>query len=181
MDNRDVLTFTPINHPDPRVQRAGFDLTDPYLEQCWGPVIGPSATVLLRRLPTLWRERSPATITHSELALTLGLGGSTGSNSRLIRTTSRIVRFGFAEWHEQGRSLGVFLQAPGLDPYQLARLPHWTQRAHERLLDEHLTRLTEREATGPAVATLTARLDRLQRPRSLGPSAPASPTRTGGR
>jgi len=175
------MTFTPVNHPDSRVRQAGFDLADPYLEQCWGPVIGPSATVLLRRLPTLWRERSPATITHSELALSLGLGGSAGSSSRLARTTSRIVRFGLAEWSEPDRSLDVFLQAPALDPHQLDRLPHWTQRAHERLLDQHLSRLTERPATSPAVATLTARLDRLQRPRSLGPSIPTPPTRTDGR
>ena len=43
MENHDVLTFTPVENPDPRVQRVGFDLTDPYVEQCWGPVVGPSA------------------------------------------------------------------------------------------------------------------------------------------
>jgi hypothetical protein len=37
MENHDVLTLTPVPHPDGRVQRVGFDLTDPYVEQCWGP------------------------------------------------------------------------------------------------------------------------------------------------
>src|SRR3546814_12576733 len=30
-----ALCFTPVSHPDARVQRVGFDLTDPYVEQCW--------------------------------------------------------------------------------------------------------------------------------------------------
>ena len=33
MENRDVLTLIPVEHPDPRVQRFGFDLTDPYVER----------------------------------------------------------------------------------------------------------------------------------------------------
>lgn len=60
MENHTVLTFTPVDHPDARVQRLGFDPAGPNVEQCWGPVIGPSAT--------LWTERVPATVTHEELA-----------------------------------------------------------------------------------------------------------------
>ena len=64
MENHSVLTFTPVEHPDARVQRLGFDLSDPYVEHCWGPVIGPSATLLLRRIPTLWTDWVPATISQ---------------------------------------------------------------------------------------------------------------------
>ncbi len=177
MENHDVLTFTPVDHPDARVQRVGFDLTDPYVTQCWGPVIGPSTTLLLRRPPTLWTERVPATITDGELARSLGLGAGAGANSRLMHAMDRAVRFGFATWHEEGRSLDVFLRAPGLEPYRLDRLPEWTQRTHERLLDTHVRQLKEREATAPRVAAITARLDRLQRPRSIESATPPAPAR----
>lgn len=181
MDNRDALTFTPVDHPDPRVQRVGFDLTDPYVEQCWGPVIGPSATLLLRRMPTLWTERVPATITHGELARSLGLGAGAGPNSRLMHSIDRVVRYGLATWHEEGRSLDVYLQAPGLEPHRLDRLPEWTQRAHERLLGDHVKQIGGREETGPKVATITARLDRLQRARTIKPATPPAATRAIGR
>src|SRR3546814_199395 len=35
MEPDQALCFTPVSHPDARVQRVGFDLTDPYVEQCW--------------------------------------------------------------------------------------------------------------------------------------------------
>jgi len=178
MENHTVLTFTPVDHPDARVQRLGFDLADPYVEQCWGPVIGPSATLLLRRMPTLWTERVPATITHEELARSLGLGAGTGTNSRLVHAIDRAVRFGFATWHDEGRSLDVRLKAPGLDPHRLQRLPEWTRQAHERLLDAHVRHVVGLEDTAPKVAAMTARLDRLQGPRTMRAATPSAPTRT---
>ncbi len=94
MENQTVLTFTPVDHPDARVQRVGFDLADPYVVQCWGQVIGLSATLLLRRMSILRSERVPATITHEELARSLGLGAGTGTNSRLLHAIDRTARFG---------------------------------------------------------------------------------------
>jgi len=177
MENHTVLTFTPVDHPDTRVQRVGFDLTDPYVEQCWGPVVGPSATLLLRRMPTLWTARVPATITHGELSRTLGLGAGGGANSRLMHSIDRLVRYGFATWHEQGESLDVYRQTPGLLPHQLERLPEWTQQAHERLLGAHVQRISEHDETAPKVAAITARLDRLQRPRAVEQAPPNAPAR----
>lgn len=60
MERDRILRFTPVDHPDDRVQRVGFDLTDPYVEQCWSAVVGPSSTLLLRRMPDLWAVNSPA-------------------------------------------------------------------------------------------------------------------------
>ena len=181
MENRDVLTFTPVEHPDPRVQRVGFDLTDPYVEQCWGPVVGPSATLLLRRMQTLWTERVPATITHGELSRTLGLGAGAGANSRLMHSIDRLVRYRLATWHEHGQSLDVYRQAPGLSPHHLERLPEWTRQAHERLLGAHLQHVVEHDETAPKVAAITARLDRLQRPRTVEQPTPNAPARAVGR
>ena len=174
MEPSDVLTLTPIDHPDERVSRVGFDLTSPYVEQCWGPVVGPSATMLLRRMPTLWTERVPATITHRELARSLGLGGGTANNSRLAYTLDRINRFGLATWDRQAGTLDVYLQVAGLTQPQLHRLPEWTQRAHERLLDSHVRQLDEHQQATPRVAAITTRLDRLQQPRSMATAAPVA-------
>ena len=97
MENHSVLTFTPVEHPDARVQRLGFDLSDPYVEQCWGPVIGPSATLLLRRIPTLWTDWVPATISHEELARSLGLAAGTGANSGPAKPMSGFSTLTWAE------------------------------------------------------------------------------------
>ena len=67
------LVFTPVNHPDPRVRQVGFDLNDTYVEQCWSAVVGPSATLLLRRLPQLWQHQVPAEVPAGEFSQSLGL------------------------------------------------------------------------------------------------------------
>lgn len=181
MENPDVLTFTPVDHPDARVHRTGFDLTGTYVEHCWSAVIGPSATLLLRRMPTLWIERAPATITYGELSRTLGLGGGSGANSRLMRSIDRVVRHGLATWEREGTGLDVYLQAPELNARQLERLPEWTRRAHLRLLDAHAQSITQRDETGRNVSVISARLDRIQQPRTATPARPTTPTRTIGR
>lgn len=131
------LVFTPVNHPDPRVRQVGFDLTDTYVEQCWSAVVGPSATLLLRRLPELWRHQAPAEIPAGELSQSLGLGAGTGPNSRLASTMDRLVRFGLARPDRAG-GLDVFLEVAPLQPRQLERVPGWTRSAHERLFSAHL-------------------------------------------
>ena len=181
MENRTVLTFNLVEHPDARVQRVGFDLTDPYVEHCWGPVLGPTSTLLLRRMPLLWAEREPATITHGELAKTLGLGGNGGENSKLMRSIDRLVQFRLAAWQVPGQSLDVRRQVPGLSPGQVELLPVWSKRLHERLLDERVNGLLERDENAAKVATITARLDRLQRPRAIEPMTPATQARAAGR
>lgn len=181
MERHEVLTFTPVDHRDARVHRTGFDLNDPYVEHCWGSLIGPSATLLLRRMPTLWIEREPATIAHGELSRTLGLGGGSGANSRLLRSINRVVRYGLATWDREGTGLDVYLQVPELRARQLEGLPEWTRRAHFRLLDAHLQSITERGGIGRDVAVISARLDRVQQPPTVKPVTPTTSTRTLGR
>lgn len=167
MENRTALTFNPVPHPDRFVRQVGFELSDPYVEQCWGPVLGPSATVLLRRLPALWEQRTPASVSHGELSRSLGLGEGSGANSRLTHTLERLTRFGFAAWDRDTNTLDVFAQVPGLDRHQLAKLPQWTRDTHEQLFATHISAIQSRESMAPKVATITARLDRLQNPRSI--------------
>jgi len=176
MERDELLSLNPAGHPDPKIQRVGFDLGHPYVEQCWGPVLGPSGTMLLRRLPTLWNEQAPASITHEELSRSLGLGAGGGAHSRLRHALDRTVRFGLAKWDTDGRDLSVFLQVPALNERQLERLPEWTQGAHGRLLDDHLRGLAQGDV-GMNVSDITRRLDRLQQPQQTNPAlAQPSPT-----
>jgi len=162
MEPERTLYFTPVDHPDARVQRIGFDLTDPYVEQCWSAVVGPSSTLLLRRMPVLWVARVPAEIDAGELSRSLGLGFGVGENSRLVNTLQRLVRYGLASPAVDGAGLDVYRQVAPLAPRQLARLPEWTRDAHERLFGAHLEQIDESARHQTNVASITARLDRLQ-------------------
>ncbi|KAA0235954.1 MAG: hypothetical protein EDR02_02015 [Actinobacteria bacterium] len=162
MERDRTLRFTPIDHPDARLQRIGFDLSDPYVEQCWSAVVGPSSTLLLRRLPVLWVARVPAEIGASELSRSLGLGVAAGERSRLMSTLQRLVHFGLARPVSDGAGLDVYHQVAPLSPRQLARLPQWTRDAHERLFGAHLEGIERLASHRANVASITARLDHLQ-------------------
>lgn len=157
-----TLCFTPVDHPDARVQRIGFDLTDPYVEQCWSAVVGPSSTLLLRRLPALWVARVPAEIDAGELSQSLGLGAGAGEHSRLVSTLQRLVRFDLATPAPDGAGLDVYRQVAPLASRQLARVPGWTRDTHERLFGAHLDRVDDHTRQQTSVASITARMDRLQ-------------------
>src|SRR5918996_4609006 len=63
-----LLRIHPVPHPNAQVGQVGFPLDDPYVEQVWAGVIGPSALLMLRRMPVLWHEQGqPATVALDEL------------------------------------------------------------------------------------------------------------------
>jgi hypothetical protein len=74
MEAPDVLAIHAVAHPNPTVRRVGFAFDDPYVQQVWAGVIGPSALLVLRRVPVLWRERERALVHLRELGQSLGLG-----------------------------------------------------------------------------------------------------------
>lgn len=158
---RHLITISPAGHPDPRVAHAGFDLEHAYVERCWAPVLGPTSTALLRRLPALWAEAEPVRADFVELSRSLGVGTGRGANSPLSRTLDRLVRYRFARQAGDGR-WEVFRQVRPLEAHELHRLPEWSRRMHAELLDRHIAGLT---STTPA-AQITARLDRIQARRS---------------
>lgn len=162
MERDRTLSFTPVDHPDERVQRIGFDLTDPYVEQCWSAVVGPSSTLLLRRLPTLWTTRVPAEIGASDLSRSLGLGAGVGERSRLANTLNRLVQYRLARPSPDGAGLDVYQQVAPLSSRQLARVPEWTHDAHERLFGTHIEQIHDLAQHQTSVASMGARLDRLQ-------------------
>jgi hypothetical protein len=162
MERDQTLQFTPVEHPDPRIQRVGFDLDNPYVEQCWSAVIGPSSTLLLRRITAMWFERVPAQIGASELAQSLGLGAGVTERSRFVNTLNRIVNYRLARPAPEGAGLEVFRQVSPLTPRQLDRVPQWTRDTHNRLLGAHIERIDDLAQHQANAASITARLDRIQ-------------------
>lgn len=114
---------------DPTVEATGFSVVDPYVEVAWLPVIGPSATWMLRRLDGwLPGPASRVEVDLSELGQLLGLGPSALPGSSVQRTMGRLVRFGLADW--SGMLLRVRGVVPPLPPRHLDRVPGWAREAH---------------------------------------------------
>ena len=170
MEHERTSQFTPVDHPDARSRRIGFDLTDPYIERCWSAVIGPSSTLLLRRLPTQRIARVPADIDAGELSRSMGLGAGAGERSRLAPTLERLVNLGLARPAADRAGLDVYRQVPPLTQRQLARLPEWTRDAEERLLGAHLTQVDDSTRHHANVVSITACLEHRADHRLDGPT-----------
>lgn len=122
---------------DPVIDLRGFDPTSAYVELCWLPVLGPSATWMLRRLTaglTPHPQGYPVELT--ELAAALGLGTGTGRNAPVVRTLGRLVTFGMAR-RQDDSTVAVRRRVPPLVQPQVRRLTVALQRAHEQLLAAH--------------------------------------------
>jgi hypothetical protein len=85
-------------HTNPVVRACGIDPTDPYLEWCWLPVVGPSTVALVRRVAELTSATSEARIPLADLGRLLGLGAVEvpSRNNKLVRTLARAEQFGLA-------------------------------------------------------------------------------------
>ena len=122
---------------------AGFDPRSVYVETYWLAVLGPSSVWAIRRLSD-WLEdhASGIEITVDDLAVSLGLGRSTGRHAPIVRTLERLVLFGIAriEWD----SFALKRRIPSLSPRHQRRLPGYLAVRHDmdmcRMLNEPLTR-----------------------------------------
>lgn len=94
-----------------------------YVEQYWLPIVGPSALLAWWRLRTLLDLTGPSglVVVCDELAAQLGLGRPQGRNAPIVRTLTRLCRFGFARIARD--CLEVRATAPGVDATQRRRLP----------------------------------------------------------
>ena len=123
--------------PDPVIDRVGHDPRSAYVERFWLGVLGPSTTLLLRRLAT-HLEAAPAgfDLPLADTARSLGLGGE-GRSSPFVRALSRCCQFQLA-MPEDEAVLAVRRKLPPLNRRQLARLPEPVQAEHQRWLDDDL-------------------------------------------
>ena len=111
-----------------------FPAQHQYVEMLWLPVIGPSATWLLRRLSG-WALACPEglTVVLPELSESLGLGWSSGANSSVQRSMRRLIMFGLARWSD---SFEVATAVPAVSERQLARMSPGLVRAHDRMVEQ---------------------------------------------
>ncbi len=124
---------------DPVLDAMGHDPRSPYVERYWLSILGPSATLLLRRLAHgLDLEPEGFEFDPAEWALELGLGTRGGKHSPFWRTIDRTSRFGMTR--RNAEVLAVRRRLPPLTARQVERLPTRLREAHERWTAEQLGR-----------------------------------------
>jgi hypothetical protein len=118
---------------DEVVEKHGFGPRTMYVEMCWLPVLGPTATWLFRRLGS-WAEYNPdgVTVDMVDLAVNLGLGEGLTKNGKLSKGIDRLVRFGAADW--VGDELQVRRALALLPQRYLGNLGYSARRYHEELV-----------------------------------------------
>lgn len=115
---------------DPLVDTLGVDPRSLYAEQFWLPVIGPTATWLMRRLATRFDRSSEGFTLHLEdTARALGLGGRHSRHTPFARALGRCVSFELARW-QQLDTICVRRMLPPLARRHLVRLPPALQESH---------------------------------------------------
>ena len=120
--------------PDAVLDIRGFQPTSPYVELCWLPILGPSATWMARRLMTgLLRHPEGYPVDLHELAAALGLGTGLGHSSPVVRTLRRLVVFRLARL-DGSDVVAVRRRIPPLVRPQVNRLSVALQRAHNQFL-----------------------------------------------
>ena len=88
---------------DPVVDRVGHDPRSPYVERCWLGVLGPSTTLLLRRLADgLAAEPFGFDLPLADTAAELGLAGHGGRNGPFMRSLQRLCQFGLGRFGSAG-------------------------------------------------------------------------------
>jgi hypothetical protein len=115
--------------PDPWREANGFGPHSAYVELVWAGRLGPTATLLYRRLGGLVRAcPDGTTVEVADLRAGLGLGQADGRWSPLTRSVCRLVLFGAARW--DGETLEVRRALPPVPPSSLGRLGPTAQRVH---------------------------------------------------
>lgn len=117
---------------DPVVERHGFGPCSTYVEACWLPLLGPTATWAYRRLGQLVLvEAGSVEVDLVDLAQSLGLGTSLTRHSKLARALGRLARYEVVRgWSSQ---LAVRRALPALTVAQLGRISPSARAIHIRL------------------------------------------------
>ena len=144
---------------DPVADPHGVHPCSRYVELYWLGILGPSTTLLLRRLAYGLEIGSDGfDLDLAETARSLGLGERMGKNSPFRRALQRLCTFELARTHGPG-GLAVRTRIPPLPLRHLNRLPASLQVSHhrwqaEQLLPEpeQMRRRAHRLAIGMAMA-----------------------------
>ena len=124
---RTILMIRPWH--DPLVDDDGHDPRSRYVETFWLGILGPTATWLIRRLAAgLDHEPDGYETDLGAMALTMGLGFTTGRSSPFSKALQRCVMFGLA--HPIPGGLAVRRRVPQIAYRHLRRMPADLQAAH---------------------------------------------------
>ena len=163
------------------VRGSGITPTDPYLERCWLPMVGPSTVALVRHVADLTAESGEARLPLNDLSRLLGLGAADvpSRNNKLVRTLARAEQFGlaFTRLGVPGEQVtfGIHDHVALVPARLLDRLPEVARQWHvaavvrDELLDVSSFDVGQSLDTGPLeeISELTCgfavRLDRLRR------------------
>lgn len=116
---------------DPVVDELGHDPRSHYVEHYWLGILGPSTTLLLRRLAQGFDAQPEGfTLPLADTARALGLGDKAGRHSPFLRALDRCCQFGIARRHHD--QLDVRRRIPPLTRVHLARLPESLQQEHRQ-------------------------------------------------
>ena len=166
---------------DSTLERVGFPLDHPYLEQVYCSVLGPSSVLLLRHMGRQLAEHPGGVdldLVDTSRRLGLGLRADDdaeeiGRRSPIARTVDRLAQFKLV-LHLSEDTVGVHRRVPALSRGRVLRLTDGLRDTHDRMLTEHLSGLVAVAEGRPAAARSAAdRLTALARrsptvePRSL--------------
>lgn len=132
-------TLIVLPWPDPDAEAEGHDACGRYAELFVLPVLGPTATWLLRRLVDgLATYPDGYELDLAETAGALGLTYAPDRPGPFARSLQRCVMFGYARPVPYG--LAVRRTVPTLQPRQVERLPPHLRRLHAEQLRAPRTR-----------------------------------------
>ncbi len=121
---------------DPYLADCGHDARSSYVELFWLGILGPSSTMLLRRLATgLQHAPDGYHLPVVDTARSLGLAPPTTRNSPFVRALHRCVLYRVVRFVDD--DLQVRRRLPTLHTAQLQRLPESLRAAHEHLMADH--------------------------------------------
>lgn len=125
----EYLHITPW--PDPVIDSLGHEVRSTYVERFWLPILGPSTTLLMRRLAAgLDEEPDGFDLPLLDTAQALGLGNKGGRNAPFLRAIARAGTFHLAQPAGRG-GLAVRRRVPPLTRAQVERLPAPIRAEHD--------------------------------------------------
>lgn len=118
---------------DEVVEAHGFGPMSGYIEQCWLPVLGPTATWLYRKLGAYVLTSDRTEIDTASLLASVGVTAAVSRNAPGTRALNRLIAFGVAELAAPS-SLRVRRALAPLTQRRLSRLPETVRSEHLRIL-----------------------------------------------
>lgn len=124
----DHLHVTPLS--DPVIDLLGHDLRSTYVERFWLPILGPTTTLLLRRLASGLDDHPDGfDLPLLDTAAALGLGNKGGRNAPFLRAITRSTKFKITQSAGPG-ALAVRRRVAPLNRTQAERLPTLVRDEH---------------------------------------------------